>query len=67
MDAATAITVQGLRKSYGEVEAVRGVVFHHLTVSPEVQARLNPPIIWNGWVVPTWLQLGLWPRSARSC
>jgi ABC-2 type transport system permease protein len=39
------------------VHPVRTAVFRHLTVSPEVRARLNPPITWNGWVVPTWLQL----------
>jgi ABC-2 type transport system permease protein len=39
------------------VHPVRTAVFGHLTVSPEVRARLNPPITWGGWVVPTWLQL----------
>jgi ABC-2 type transport system permease protein len=41
------------------VHPVRTAVFAHLTVSPEVRARLNPPITWDGWVVPTWLQLVL--------
>jgi ABC-2 type transport system permease protein len=41
------------------VHPVRTAVFNHLHVSPEVLARLNPPITWGGWVVPTWLQLVL--------
>jgi ABC-2 type transport system permease protein len=39
------------------VHPVRSAVFNHLTVSPEVRARLNPPITWGGWVVPTAIQL----------
>jgi ABC-2 type transport system permease protein len=39
------------------VHPVRTAVFGHLAVTPEVRARLNPPITWGGWVVPTWLQL----------
>jgi ABC-2 type transport system permease protein len=39
------------------VHPVRTAVFNHLSVSPEVRARLNPPITWNGWVVPTPVQL----------
>ncbi|MDT7550507.1 MAG: type transport system permease protein [Actinomycetota bacterium] len=39
------------------VHPVRSAVFNHLTVSPEVRARLNPPITWGGWVVPTAVQL----------
>jgi ABC-2 type transport system permease protein len=41
------------------VHPVRSAVFNHLDVSPEVRARLAPPITWDGWVVPTWLQLVL--------
>jgi ABC-2 type transport system permease protein len=41
------------------VHPVRTAVFSHLTVSDEVLARLNPPITWFGWAVPTGLQLGL--------
>jgi ABC-2 type transport system permease protein len=39
------------------VHPVRTAVFDRLTVPPDVRARLNPPITWNGWAVPTWLQL----------
>jgi ABC-2 type transport system permease protein len=42
--------------TYG-VHPVRTAVFDRLTVPPDVRARLNPPITWGGWVVPTWLQL----------
>ena len=41
------------------VHPVRTAVFAHLDVSPQVRARLNPPITWGGWIVPTWLQLVL--------
>ena len=39
------------------VHPIRTAVFRHLDLSPEVAARLNPPITWGGWVVPTWAQL----------
>jgi ABC-2 type transport system permease protein len=39
------------------VHPVRTAVFSHLTVSDEVLARLNPPITWFGWAVPTGVQL----------
>ena len=41
------------------VHPIRTAVFNHLDVTPEVRARLTPPILWGDWVVPTWLQLGL--------
>jgi ABC-2 type transport system permease protein len=41
------------------VHPIRSAVFHHLTTNRPVQTRLNPPITWGGWVVPTWAQLGL--------
>jgi ABC-2 type transport system permease protein len=41
------------------VHPVRTAVFAHLDVSPEVRARLNPPIMWGDWAVPTWFQLVL--------
>ena len=41
------------------VRPIRTAVFGHLKVSDEIRARLNPPITWDGWVVPTWLQLVL--------
>jgi len=44
--------------TYG-VQPVRTAVFDHLDVTPEVRARLNPPLTWDGWIVPTWLQLVL--------
>jgi ABC-2 type transport system permease protein len=41
------------------VHPIRQAVFNHLDVSPEVRARLTPPITWGGWIVPNWLQLVL--------
>jgi ABC-2 type transport system permease protein len=39
------------------VHPVRTAVFDRLAMPADVRARLNPPITWNGWVVPTWMQL----------
>jgi ABC-2 type transport system permease protein len=39
------------------VHPVRTAVFARLDVAPQVRERLDPPITWAGWVVPTWLQL----------
>jgi ABC-2 type transport system permease protein len=39
------------------VHPVRSAVFGHLTLPAEVRTRLNPPITWFGWDVPTSLQL----------
>jgi ABC-2 type transport system permease protein len=39
------------------VHPVRTAVFHHLDAPAPVLARLNPPITWWGWEVPTSLQL----------
>ncbi|MBK5305638.1 MAG: ABC transporter permease [Frankiaceae bacterium] len=39
------------------VHPVRAAVFEHLSMSPEVRQRLNPPITWGGWIVPTSVQL----------
>lgn len=39
------------------VHPIRTAVFDRLTVEPAVRARLNPPITWGGWVVPTGVQL----------
>ena len=41
------------------VHPVRTAVFAHLQVTDAVRARLNPPILWGDWIVPTWLQLVL--------
>jgi ABC-2 type transport system permease protein len=41
------------------VHPVRTAVFHRLDAPAPVLARLNPPITWFGWVVPTALQLFL--------
>jgi ABC-2 type transport system permease protein len=41
------------------VHAVRTTMFHFIDVPPLAEATLNPPLTWNGWVVPMWLQLGL--------
>jgi ABC-2 type transport system permease protein len=39
------------------VHPIRTAVFAHLDVSDAVRARLNPPLMWGDWVVPTWMQL----------
>ena len=39
------------------VHPIRAAVFGHLTLPDEVRARLNPPITWFDWEVPTFLQL----------
>ena len=39
------------------VHPIRTAVFNHLSMTPEVRRRLNPPITWGGWVVPTPVQL----------
>jgi ABC-2 type transport system permease protein len=39
------------------VHPIRTAVFSHLTLPDEVRARLNPPISWFGWDVPTSVQL----------
>jgi ABC-2 type transport system permease protein len=41
------------------VHPVRTAVFAHVDAPPAALARLNPPITWNGWEVPTLLQLAL--------
>jgi ABC-2 type transport system permease protein len=41
------------------VHPIRQAVFNHLDVTPEVRARLTPPIMWGDYVVPNWLQLVL--------
>jgi len=39
------------------VDPVRRAVFAHLHVPAAVVHRLNPGVTWNGWRVPTWLEL----------
>ena len=39
------------------VHPIRTAVFGHLTLPDDVRARLNPPITWFDWEVPTYLQL----------
>jgi ABC-2 type transport system permease protein len=39
------------------VHPIRSAVFGHLSMPDDVRARLNPPITWGGWVVPTAVQL----------
>jgi ABC-2 type transport system permease protein len=39
------------------VHPIRSAVFGHLSMPSEVRARLNPPITWGGWIVPTAVQL----------
>jgi ABC-2 type transport system permease protein len=39
------------------VNPMRHVVFDHVHASTRVRAALLPPITWNGWPVPMWLEL----------
>lgn len=39
------------------VQPMRSVVFGYLDISPITKITLDPPLTWNGWVVPIWLQL----------
>jgi ABC-2 type transport system permease protein len=39
------------------VNPMRHVVFDHVHASARVRAALLPPITWNGWPVPMWLEL----------
>jgi ABC-2 type transport system permease protein len=41
------------------VHPIRSAVFAHLSLPPAVRERLNPPLTWFGWTVPTALQLAL--------
>jgi ABC-2 type transport system permease protein len=41
------------------VDPMRRVVFAHLSLSPQVRARLDPGISWNGWRVPTLLEIAV--------
>jgi ABC-2 type transport system permease protein len=41
------------------VDPIRRVVFAHLNVTPAVRARLDPGITWDGWRVPTLLEVAV--------
>lgn len=41
------------------VHAVRTTVFHYLDAPQAAKDALNPPLTWNGWVVPIGVQLGV--------
>jgi len=41
------------------VDPMRRAVFSHLTLPAAVRARLDPGVTWNGWHVPTVLEIGL--------
>ena len=41
------------------VHAVRTTVFAYIDVPAPAKAALNPPLTWNGWVVPMGVQLGV--------
>ncbi|MEO3860659.1 ABC transporter permease [Acrocarpospora sp. B8E8] len=41
------------------VDPMRHAVFGYLTVSPQVDAALNPGIVWFGWRLPIGLELGV--------
>ena len=39
------------------VTPMRHALYSHVELSPEAAAALDPPLTWNGWAVPTALQL----------
>ena len=41
------------------VDPMRRVVFDHLTIPATARARFDPGITWNGWHVPTLVELGV--------
>ncbi|MFE3449553.1 ABC transporter permease [Nonomuraea sp. NPDC059194] len=41
------------------VDPMRQAVFSHLTLTPQVNALLNPGVQWFGWQVPVTVELGL--------
>jgi ABC-2 type transport system permease protein len=41
------------------VDPMRRLVFDRLSLPPAVRARLDPGVTWNGWHVPTLLEVGL--------
>jgi ABC-2 type transport system permease protein len=41
------------------VDPMRRVIFRHLHLAPGVQSNLNSGVTWNGWRVPTMLEVGL--------
>ncbi len=41
------------------VDPMRRIVFAHTSAPPTVQLALNPGMTWNGWRLPTGLELGL--------
>jgi ABC-2 type transport system permease protein len=41
------------------VDPMRRIVFSHLDISSSVTARLSPGVTWNGWRVPTLVEIAL--------
>jgi ABC-2 type transport system permease protein len=41
------------------VDPMRRIIFSHLSVSAAVQTRLNSGVTWNGWRVPTLLEVAI--------
>jgi ABC-2 type transport system permease protein len=41
------------------VDPMRRVVFAHLSIPAAARARFDPGITWDGWHVPTLLELGV--------
>jgi ABC-2 type transport system permease protein len=41
------------------VDPIRRVVFEHLSVTPAVRHKLDPGITWNGWRVPTLVEVAV--------
>ncbi len=41
------------------VDPMRSAVFSHLDIPPQALHTLAPGVTWVGWVVPTWLSIGM--------
>jgi ABC-2 type transport system permease protein len=41
------------------VHPLRQAVFEHIHAGPAALARLNPPLTWGSWTVPTLVQLAV--------
>jgi ABC-2 type transport system permease protein len=41
------------------VDPLRRLIFAHLDLSPAVRASLSPGVTWNGWHVPTGVEIGI--------
>jgi ABC-2 type transport system permease protein len=41
------------------VDPLRRLIFAHLDLSPAVRASLSPGVTWNGWPVPSGVEIGI--------